>query len=114
MQEKNLEEEKLNEQLHQAYRKLNEMEQLGDQVKALESKAEAAEMEKMALAQRLNDGEEQMRVLMEERDGLQQEREALERERDQIKEDIQETVSMVSRTSKGKTREHSSGSFIAT
>ncbi|XP_066488340.1 centromere-associated protein E [Tiliqua scincoides] len=93
LQEKDQEVEKLKEQLDQTYQKLREME-LNDQVKALQSKAEAVEMEKLALAQRLRDGEEQIRALTEERNGLQQEREDLERERDQIKEDIQETVSM--------------------
>lgn len=109
LQEKDLEQKKfldMKEQLDQACQRLNETEQLNNQVKALESQMEAAEKEKLALAQRLHDGDGLIRALTEERNSLQEEREALERERDQIKEDIQETVSMVSRGRQCKTREH--------
>ncbi|KAL7982068.1 hypothetical protein Chor_001125 [Crotalus horridus] len=97
LQEKDLEQEVLptfKEQLDEAHQKLNEMEELKDQLKVWESKMETEEAQKLDMMQRLQEGKEKIRVLTEERNDLKQKQEALEKERDQLKEDIQDTICM--------------------
>ncbi|XP_062838529.1 centromere-associated protein E isoform X2 [Anolis carolinensis] len=84
----------LKEQLEEAHQKLNEMEQLKEQLKAWESKMEIAETEKQAITQRLHNSKEEITALTQEREDLKQKQEALKQERDEIKADIEETVSM--------------------
>ncbi|XP_039206622.1 centromere-associated protein E isoform X1 [Crotalus tigris] len=97
LQEKDLEQEVLptfKEQLDEAHQKLNEMEELKDQLKVWESKMKTEEAQKLDMMQRLQEGKEKIRVLTEERNDLKQKQEALEKERDQLKEDIQDTICM--------------------
>ncbi|XP_007445168.1 centromere-associated protein E-like, partial [Python bivittatus] len=95
LQEKVLEQEELltlKEQLYEAHQKLSEMEELKDQLKIWEFKMEAEEAQKLDIMQRLQKGEEEIRVLTQERNDFKQKQEALEKERDQIQEDIQDTI----------------------
>nr|XP_056711807.1 centromere-associated protein E [Euleptes europaea] len=97
LQAKDLEQEKLlrmEEELSCVRQELNSVEQLKDQLKAWESKAEAGEVERLAVVQRLQGREEEISALAQERDELKQMLEAVERERDQIKDDIEETVAI--------------------
>lgn len=99
MQEKDLEQEALltlKEQLDEAHQKLSEMEELKDQLKVWESKMETEEAQKLDMMQRLQEAKEKIRVLTEERNDFKQKQEDLEKERDQLKEDIQDTICMVS------------------
>ncbi|XP_063166802.1 centromere-associated protein E [Candoia aspera] len=82
----------LKEQLDEAHQKLSEMEELKDRMKVWESEMEAEEAQKLDIMQRLQKGEEEIRILTQERNDFKQKQEALEEERDQIKEDIQDTI----------------------
>ncbi|XP_015683746.1 centromere-associated protein E, partial [Protobothrops mucrosquamatus] len=97
LQEKDLEQEvlpTLKEQLDEAHQKLNEMEELKDQLKVWESKMETEEAQKLDMMQSLQEGKEKIRVLTEEINDFKQNQEVLEKERDQLKEDIQDTICM--------------------
>ncbi|XP_067324724.1 centromere-associated protein E isoform X3 [Anolis sagrei] len=97
LQENNLEQKEffsVKVQLEEAHQKLNEMEQLKDQLKAWESKMEIAETERQAITRILDNSKEEITALTQERDDLKQKQEALKQERDQIQADIEETVSM--------------------
>lgn len=77
------------EELAQALRKLSEM---GEQLKASETRMEE---DKMAMAQERSDREEEVRILIQERDHLRQERDALQLEMVEVQDKIQATESMV-------------------
>ncbi|XP_034298093.1 centromere-associated protein E isoform X1 [Pantherophis guttatus] len=97
LQKKDLEQEELltlKEQLDEAHQKLSEMEELKDQLKVWESKMEAEEAQKSDIIERLQEDQEKIRTLTQERSDFKQKYEALEKERDQLKEDIQDTISM--------------------
>ncbi|XP_067424353.1 centromere-associated protein E [Emydura macquarii macquarii] len=97
LQEKTAEQEQLlgvKEELNQAQQRLSEMEQLKEKLKSNESRMEAEEMEKLAIAQKLQENQEEIRILIQERDDLKQKQETLQSETDQLKEDIQETITM--------------------
>ncbi|XP_060088631.1 centromere-associated protein E [Heteronotia binoei] len=97
LQAKDLEQEKLlrmEEELSRVRQEPNIVEQLKDQLKAWEAKAEAGEVERLAVVQRLQGREEEIRALAQEREELKQKLETVQRERDQIKGDIEDTVAM--------------------
>ncbi|KAM7168718.1 centromere-associated protein E isoform 1-T1 [Macrochelys suwanniensis] len=97
LQEKTAEQEQLldvKEELSQAQQRLSEMEQLKEKSKTNESRMETERMEKLAIAQKLQESQEEVRILIQERDDLKQKQETLQSETDQLKEDIQETVAM--------------------
>nr|XP_048703284.1 centromere-associated protein E isoform X3 [Caretta caretta]XP_048703285.1 centromere-associated protein E isoform X4 [Caretta caretta] len=97
LQEKTAEQEQLlgvKEELSQAQQKLSEMEQLKEISKTNESRMEAERMEKLAIAQKLHESQEEVKILIQERDDLKQKQETLQSETDQLKEDIQETIAM--------------------
>ncbi|NXP05824.1 CENPE protein, partial [Thinocorus orbignyianus] len=78
----------------QAQQKLNEMEQLKEQEKIMESRLEAKDSEIQAALQQLTECQEEVKMLTQERDYLKQKEESLQAETDQLKEDIKDTVSM--------------------
>ncbi|XP_034628454.1 centromere-associated protein E [Trachemys scripta elegans] len=95
LQEKTAEQEQLfgvKEELSQAQQKLSEMEQLKEKSKTNESRMEAERMEKLTIAQKLHESQEEIKILIQERDDLKQKQETLQSETDQLKEDIQETI----------------------
>ncbi|NXT76361.1 CENPE protein, partial [Zapornia atra] len=78
----------------QTQQKLNEMEQLKEQEKAMESRLEAKDLEIQSVLQQLTECQEQVKTLTQERDYLKEKEESLQAETDQLKEDIKDTVSM--------------------
>ncbi|XP_042715901.2 centromere-associated protein E isoform X3 [Chrysemys picta bellii] len=95
LQEKTAEQEQLfgvKEELSQAQQRLSEMEQLKEKSKTNESRMEAERMEKLTIAQKLHESQEEIKILIQERDDLKQKQETLQSETDQLKEDIQETI----------------------
>ncbi|KAM6136691.1 centromere-associated protein E [Phoenicopterus ruber ruber] len=78
----------------QTQQKLNEMEQLKEQEKIIESRLEAKDLEIQAVLQQLTECQEEIKTLTQERDYLKQKEESLQAETDQLKEDIKDTVSM--------------------
>ncbi|XP_054058213.1 centromere-associated protein E isoform X2 [Rissa tridactyla] len=78
----------------QTQQKLNEMEQLKEQEKIMESRLEAKDSEIQAVLQQLTECHEEIKTLTQERDDLKQKEESLQAETDQLKEDIKDTVSM--------------------
>ncbi|XP_043369163.1 centromere-associated protein E isoform X3 [Dermochelys coriacea] len=97
LQEKTAEQEQLlgvKEELSQAQQRLSEMEQLKEISKTNETRMEAERMEKLAIAQKLHESQEEVKILIQERDDLKQKQETLQSETDQLKEDIQETIAM--------------------
>ncbi|XP_043401195.1 centromere-associated protein E isoform X3 [Chelonia mydas] len=97
LQEKTAEQEQLlgvKEELSQAQQRLSEMEQLKEISKTNESRMEAERIEKLAIAQKLHESQEEVKILIQERDDLKQKQETLQSETDQLKEDIQETIAM--------------------
>lgn len=75
--------------------KLNEMEQLKEQEKIMELRLEAKDLEIQEVLQQLTERQEEIKILIQERDFLKQKEESLQAETDQLKEDIKDTVSMV-------------------
>ncbi|XP_075785794.1 centromere-associated protein E isoform X2 [Pelodiscus sinensis] len=101
LQEKSAELEQLlgvKEELMQTQEKLGEMEQLQEKSKMNESTMEAERMEKLAIAQKLHESQEEVKILIQEREDLKKKQETLQSERDQLKEDIQETITMHQKT----------------
>ncbi|XP_039397723.1 centromere-associated protein E isoform X2 [Mauremys reevesii] len=97
LQEKTAEQEQLlgvKEELSQAQQRLSEMEQLKEKSKTNESRMEAERLEKLTIAEKLHESQEEIRILIQERDDLKQKQETLQNETDQLKEDIQETIAM--------------------
>ncbi|XP_030420326.1 centromere-associated protein E isoform X1 [Gopherus evgoodei] len=95
LQEKTAEQEQLlgvKEELSQAQQRLSEMEQLKEKSKTNESRMEAERMEKLAIVQKLHESQEEIKILIQERDDLKQKHKTLQNETDQLKEDIQETI----------------------
>ncbi|KAM8808262.1 centromere-associated protein E [Eudromia elegans] len=96
LEEKTSEYKELNqvkEDLIQTQQKLNEMEQLKEQGKVIESRLEAKDSEIQAVLQQLSGCQEEIKSLIQERDSLKQKEEILQAETDQLKEDIKETIS---------------------
>ncbi|XP_054845456.1 centromere-associated protein E [Eublepharis macularius] len=80
----------------EAHQNRRETEQLAEQLRALESRLEAKEREKLEMAERLQGGEEERRALVLERDDLKQRWAALHTETEKLKELLEETTSKLS------------------
>uniref|UniRef100_F6S685 Centromere-associated protein E n=1 Tax=Equus caballus TaxID=9796 RepID=F6S685_HORSE len=72
--------------------KMSELEQLKEQLKAEELSLRSIEGERLELTERLQESQEEIKVIMKERDELKRVQEALQMERDQLKENIKEIV----------------------
>lgn len=75
---------------------MSELEQLKEQLKAEELSLRSIEGERLELTERLQESQEEIKVIMKERDELKRVQEALQMERDQLKENIKEIVAEVS------------------
>lgn len=77
-------------------KKVNEMENLKNELKNHEFTMERMEMERLELAQKLHESYEEMKSVTKERNDLKQLQESLETERDQLKGYIREIEATVS------------------
>nr|XP_020864053.1 LOW QUALITY PROTEIN: centromere-associated protein E [Phascolarctos cinereus] len=80
------------EEITEAQEKVNEVEQLKEQLKFKDSTLERIEMENLELAQKLQASLEETTSVTEERDELAKTQEALHIERDQLKETIRDLI----------------------
>ncbi|CAK6432929.1 unnamed protein product [Pipistrellus nathusii] len=94
MQELHVKQEQLIcfKEISETQEKMNELEQLKEQLKAKDSSLESLESQRLELIERLQKSEEEMKIIIKERDELKRVQEALQMERDQLKENIEELV----------------------
>lgn len=83
-------------EINETQEKMSELEQLREQLKAKDSSLESTERERLKLTERLQKSEEEINIIIKERDELKGVQEALQMERDQLKENIKELVAEVS------------------
>lgn len=76
--------------------KMSELEKLKEQFKAKDSSLESTERERLELTERLRESQEEIKIIIKERDELKRVQEALQMERDQLKENIKEIIAEVS------------------
>ncbi|XP_019481417.1 PREDICTED: centromere-associated protein E [Hipposideros armiger] len=69
---------------------MSELEQLKEQLKAKDSSLESIESERLKLTERLQESQEETKIIIKERDELKRVQEALQMERDQLKENMEE------------------------
>ncbi|KAM5285612.1 centromere-associated protein E isoform 3-T3 [Hipposideros larvatus] len=69
---------------------MSELEQLKEQLKAKDSSLESIESERLKLTERLQESQEETKIIIKERDELKRVQEALQMERDQLKENMKE------------------------
>ncbi|EPQ03591.1 Centromere-associated protein E, partial [Myotis brandtii] len=79
-------------EISETQEKMSELEQLREQLKAKDSSLESTERERLKLTERLQKSEEEINIIIKERDELKGVQEALQMERDQLKENIKELV----------------------
>ncbi|XP_016079111.1 PREDICTED: centromere-associated protein E isoform X1 [Miniopterus natalensis] len=79
-------------EISETQEKLSELEQLKEQLKAKGLLLESIESEKLELTERLQKSEEEIKIIIKERDELKRVQETLQMERDQLKENIKEIV----------------------
>ncbi|XP_032962690.1 centromere-associated protein E isoform X2 [Rhinolophus ferrumequinum] len=72
--------------------KMSELEKLKEQFKAKDSSLESTERERLELTERLRESQEEIKIIIKERDELKRVQEALQMERDQLKENIKEII----------------------
>ncbi|XP_064141560.1 centromere-associated protein E isoform X2 [Loxodonta africana] len=72
--------------------KVTELEQIMEHLKGKDSALQSIETEKLVLAERLHESQEEIKILLKERDELKRVQEALQMEKDQLKENISEIV----------------------
>ncbi|XP_037686300.1 centromere-associated protein E isoform X2 [Choloepus didactylus] len=71
---------------------LSELEQFKEHLKAKDSTLQSVESEKLKLTERLQESQEEIKIIIKERDELKRVQKALQTERDQLKENIKEIV----------------------
>ncbi|XP_058150671.1 centromere-associated protein E isoform X2 [Dasypus novemcinctus] len=79
-------------EISEAQEKLNELEQFKEYLKAKDSTLQSVESEKLKLTERLQESQEEIKIIIKERDELKRVQKALQMERDQLKENIKEIV----------------------
>ncbi|XP_058424773.1 centromere-associated protein E-like isoform X5 [Diceros bicornis minor] len=72
--------------------KMSELEQLKEQLKAKDSSLQSIESERLMLTERHRESQEEIKIIIKERDELKRAQEALQMERGQLKENIKEIV----------------------
>ncbi|XP_032117469.1 centromere-associated protein E isoform X3 [Sapajus apella] len=72
--------------------KMNELEQLKEHLKAKDSALQSIESEMLKLTNRLQESQEEVQIMIKERDELKKVQEALQIERDQLKENSKEII----------------------
>lgn len=75
--------------------RLNEVEELKEQLGNRDSRLQTVEREKTLITEKLQQTLEEVTTLIQEKDDLKQLQESLQIERNQLKSDIQDTVNMV-------------------
>uniref|UniRef100_G3TJU7 Centromere-associated protein E n=1 Tax=Loxodonta africana TaxID=9785 RepID=G3TJU7_LOXAF len=75
--------------------KVTELEQIMEHLKGKDSALQSIETEKLVLAERLHESQEEIKILLKERDELKRVQEALQMEKDQLKENISEIVATI-------------------
>lgn len=83
------------QELQQSQERLNEVEQLKEQLQSRDSRLQTIEREKLLTTEKLHHTLEEVKILTQEKDYLKQLQESLQVERDQLKSDIEDTVNMV-------------------
>ncbi|XP_058522622.1 centromere-associated protein E [Ochotona princeps] len=78
------------EEISETPGKINELEQFKELLKAKESMLQNTESEKVKLTEKLQESQEEVRIVINERDKLKRVQEALEIEREQLKNKIEE------------------------
>ncbi|XP_074252610.1 centromere-associated protein E isoform X5 [Saimiri boliviensis] len=79
-------------QISEIQEKMNELEQLKEHLKAKDSALQSIESEMLKLTNRLQESQEEIQIMIKERDELKRVQEALQIERDQLKENSKEIV----------------------
>lgn len=87
--------EELLQKTTESQKRLNEVEELKEQLESTGSRLQTIEKEKTLIAEQLQQTLVEVRTLTQEKDDLKQLQESLQIERDQLKSDIQDTVNMV-------------------
>ncbi|KAM5340909.1 centromere-associated protein E isoform 2-T2 [Glossophaga mutica] len=82
------------QELQQSQERLNEVEELKEQLASRDSSLQTVEREKTLITEKLQQTLEEVRTLTLERDAFRQLQESLQIERDQLKSDIEDTVHM--------------------
>ncbi|KAF0884132.1 CENPE protein, partial [Crocuta crocuta] len=75
--------------------KMNELEQLKEQLKVKDSSLQSIESERLRLTEKLQESQDKIKTIIKERDELKRVHEALQMERDQLKENIKEIVTEI-------------------
>ncbi|KFO25872.1 Centromere-associated protein E [Fukomys damarensis] len=71
---------------------MNELEKFKELLKTQDSTLQDIESDRLKLSRRLEESQEEIKIIIRERDELQREQEALQLERDQLKENLNETA----------------------
>uniref|UniRef100_F6WPQ8 Centromere-associated protein E n=1 Tax=Callithrix jacchus TaxID=9483 RepID=F6WPQ8_CALJA len=79
-------------QISEIQEKMNELEQFKEHLKAKDSALQSIESEMLKLTNRLQENQEEIQIMIKERDELKRVQEALQIERDQLKENNKEIV----------------------
>ncbi|KAL0594486.1 Centromere-associated protein E [Plecturocebus cupreus] len=79
-------------QISEIQEKMNELEQFKEHLKAKDSALQSVESEMLKLTNRLQESQEEIQIMIKERDELKRVQEALQIERDQLKENNKEIV----------------------
>ncbi|XP_024907485.1 centromere-associated protein E isoform X4 [Pteropus alecto] len=79
-------------EISETQEKMSELEQLKEQLKGKDSSLENIESEKLKLTERLQKSQEEIKIIIKERDELKRVLEDLQMERDQLKENIKEIL----------------------
>ncbi|XP_076998770.1 centromere-associated protein E isoform X2 [Tamandua tetradactyla] len=79
-------------EISETQKKLSELEQFKEHLKAKDSALQSLENEKLRLTERLQESQEEIKIIIKEREELKRVQEALQMERDQLKENIKEIV----------------------
>ncbi|XP_059517403.1 centromere-associated protein E-like isoform X4 [Myotis daubentonii] len=79
-------------EISETQEKMSELEQLREQLKAKDSSLESTERGRLKLTERLQKSEEEINIIIKERDELKGVQEVLQMETDQLKENIKELV----------------------
>nr|KAF6499445.1 centromere protein E [Molossus molossus] len=79
-------------EISETQEKISEVQQLKEQLKAKDASLESIDGERFELSERLQKSEDEIKIILTERDELKRVQEALQMERDQLKENIKEVV----------------------
>ncbi|XP_006151218.1 centromere-associated protein E [Tupaia chinensis] len=77
-------------EINETQEKMSELEQFKDCLKAKDSALQSVGSEKLSLAKSLQESQEEIKIIIKERDELRRAQEALQMERDELKENVQE------------------------